>query len=430
MNNIRYTILLALGAAMVLLTLSSVQAARTSLEGDFRLRAYNDRFTNDMDGRGDENYMRYLARIRSKVQVSPQTTFYAEFTSWIDNNPLSPTRNIAGTGKMQYGISQIFAELKQPNVLFVDLLRLRVGRQQFPIGEGLSLGESYYYFDRFDGAHLDLYISGYALSLFGAIVDQNLSTSGLYPDPGSEQLYVGRLSHGLFGHDVMGYAIYHKLKGQFNDSYVVGGGVNGERERGRLTYFVEGAYQRFNVLDGLPKKAGIGYMAGIGYRWNMGPFRSVKVETRYAAYQGDDSTTADIEMFSPLYPSFFWGNRVGYVSGSIGGDYPFNGRNPEGTRLWWTRAYVIPYRLPKLRIQAEYLYITEWVDNDGYDSMDSEVALKFYYEISTGTRLELRFAHDFPNEDYDRDMNGNGAISWAEDRVSVTRFMVGYTVNF
>ncbi len=446
-NTTRSTIGILL-AAIILTCLPQASSAQMSFEGDFRLRWYSDHFDEALDNRGTENYMRYLGRVRARAQINPKANFYTELTTWTENNPTSPARNIAGTGRMKFGVSQIFAELMEPDFLVFDLIRMRIGRQQFPIGKGLSQGESYYFYDKFDGGRLDISYRTNTLSLFGAITGQNVSESGLYPDPGSDQIYIARLSRPVFGQNLMGYYIYNKLRGQFNDSYIFGWGVSGDYMRNRLLYAVEFAHQKFHTLDGLPQKAGLGYMGNIAYRTSFGPFRSVKIETRYAAYQGDDETTEKIEMFSPLYPSFFWGSRRGYVSGGIGGDYPYDGRNLSGTRLWFTRFYVIPTAIPKLRIQLQYLMSAEYTDNvdynpidtltglpmTDYNSMDDEFSIKFYYNLSKQTQMQIRFARNYPNGD-DADVNRSSPpdyrdYSWSEDRVSQTRYMAELSVKF
>jgi hypothetical protein len=269
----------------------------------------------------------------------------------------------------------------------------------------------------------------YVLSLFGSITGQNVSESGLYPDPGSDQLYIARLTRAIGNHNVMGYYLYNKLRGQFNDSYILGGGVNGNFYKNRLQYFGEIAFQEYNQLSGLPDRGGMGYMAGASYRWSMGPFRSVKFESRYAAYEGDDTDTEEIEIFSPLYPSFYWGSRVGYVDGGIGGDYPFDGRNPEGSRIWYTRIYFVPRQLPALRVQFQYVKIDEYVDNDDYNTMDDEFAIKAYYRLSPQAQLQFRFARNYPNGE-DADLNDSGQITWSEDRVKQTRFMMELQLQF
>lgn len=419
----------ALVCSLVLLISPIARAAQFDVDGDFRLRQYSDSFEETLDDRGTENYFRYLGHIRARAIVNPKASFYTELTTWTLSNEEVPARNIAGTGRMQWGISQIFAELIQPKFLVFDLFRARVGRQQFPIGEGLSQGESSYFEDRFDAIRFDMSYRAWVFSTFAAITEQNLSESGLYPDPGSDQLYIARLSRAIGNQTVMGYYIYNKLRGVYNDSYILGGGFNGSYMDNHLQYFGEFAYQEFNTLSGLPDKGGVGYMAGISYRWSMGPFKSIKAETKYAAYQGDDSSTDKVEIFSPLYPSFFWGSRRGYVDGGIGGDFPYNGRNPEGSRLWFTRVYVVPSKLPQLRVQLQYLVINEFVDNDGYNSMDDEIALKVYYEVSPQARIQVRVARNLPNGD-DKDLNESGTIGSTEDRYEQTRFMTELQVKF
>ncbi len=392
------------------------------LEADFQIRFYNDRFINTLDDREAENFIRYLARIRGKWQANPNTTFYTEVTTFTDANPLTPVRGIAGTGTMYYGISQVFAQLNYPDVIWFDKLRFRVGRQQFPIGKGLSMGESYYFVDKFDGARLDLSVNSYNISLFGAITGQNVSESGLWPEPGSDKVFAGRLSKNLLRHTLMFYSIYQKPRNYFNDSYILGLGLSADRMNGRLDYYFEGAWQNYNTVAGLPEKSGIGYMAGIGYRWSWKWFSSIKVETQYAAYQGDDSETPEIELFSPLYPSFFWGDRNGYVNGAIGGDYPYKDRNREGSRIWYTRFYVRPGLLPDLRLQIQYIKISEYVNRDNFNVFDDEFAIKAYYSLSRQTTLQFRYAIDFSNGE-DSDLNGNGVITRAEDRINRQRLM-------
>ena len=286
------------------------------------------------------------------------------------------------------------------------------------------------HFAHCEGVRFDMAYRSYALSVFGAITSQTVSASGLYPDPGSDQLYIARLSRAFGNHTLMGYGVYNRLRGDFNDHNIFGGGISCNFMTNHLTYFAEMAGQKFHTLEGLPEKGGMGYMAGVGYRWSVGPFRSVKVETRYASYQGDDADTKDkVEIFSPEYPSFYWGSRAGYVDGAAGGDYPYDGRNYEGSRIWYTRAYVVPRQIPKLRIQLQYVMVGEYVDNDDYNTMDDELALNFYYEVSPQARIQFRFAKNYANGE-DRDLNESGLISWSEDRVGKTRFMTELEVKF
>jgi hypothetical protein len=398
------------------------------LSGDFRFRFYNDRYVNTMDNRGTEDYIRYLARIRMKWNASAHASFFNELTTFTEANPLTPVRGIAGTGPVRYGISQVFAQLAYPNVLCFDALRFRVGRQQFPVGKGLSMGESYYFTDKFDGARLDLSCRSYNLSLFGAITGANVSESGLYPEPGTDQLYVARLSKRLFRHDLMLYSIYEKPRNDFNDDHIVGAGFTADWLDGKLDYYAEGALQKFHTLEGLPEKGGVGCMAGVGYRWSMKYLRSIKVETQFAAYQGDNAYTPQTEIFSPLYPSFFWGDRNGYVNGAVGGDYPYDGRNAEGSKIWYSRCYFRPAVLPDLRLQFQYISVSEYVNVDNYNVYDDEFAVKAYYDLSKETTLQFRYAVDFSNGE-DRDLNGNGIITSSEDRVNRHRFMVELSVE-
>ncbi len=398
------------------------------LEADFRFRFYNDKFLNARDNRGTEDYVRYLARIRAKWDANANASFYNELITFTEANPLTPVRGIAATGNIHYGISQVFGQLQYPDVLCFDLLRFRVGRQQFPIGKGLSMGESYYFTDKFDGARLDLSYRSYNFSLFGAITGTNVSESGLYPEPGTDQVYAARLSKRAYRHNLMLYSIYEKPRNDFNDSYILGAGFTTDWLDGRLDYYAEGAWQNYHTVAGLPEKSGIGYMAGVGYRWSWRYFRSIKVETQYAAYQGDDANTPETEIFSPLYPSFFWGDRNGYVNGAIGGDYPYDGRNAEGSRIWYTRCYFRPALLPDLMLQLQYIKIKEYVNRDGYNVFDDEFAIKAYYDLSKQTRLQLRYARDFSNGD-DKDLNGNGIITSSEDRVNRERFMLEFVIE-
>lgn len=403
--------------------------AQMNFEGDFRFRWYNDRFTETMDNRDNENYVRYLGRIRSNIRSTQNITFNTEVTTVVESPNTVSARNIAGSGKLNFKISKIYAELTQANFLYLDVVRVRLGRQSFGIGSGLSFGESYYFLEKFDGARVDAAYKNFSVSLFGAITGQNLSESGLYPEPGSDQIYAARLTANYFNQNIMGYFIKEKLRGMFNDNYIIGGGLSGAFLNDRLDYFAEFAHQTFNTPPAFPKKNGIGYMAGIGYRWTLGPFRSIKVETRYAAYQGDDASTEKIEMFSPSYPSFFWGDRAGYVNGEIGGLYPNRGRNPEGSRIWYSRIYFIPKALPDMRIQFQYLINKEYVDNDGYNTFDNEFSARVYYRLMKNAQLQLRYSRGIPNGE-DKDINDSGTISSTEDRISYHRFMMELTLAF
>ncbi|MBD3424813.1 MAG: hypothetical protein GF417_10275, partial [Candidatus Latescibacteria bacterium] len=105
----------------VLLVAVAADVCAQDLEADFRLRFYNDKFLNTRDNRGAETYIRHLARIRAKWFVNPNASFYNEVITFTETNPLTPVRGIAGTGKMTYGISQVFGQLMYPDVLFFDV---------------------------------------------------------------------------------------------------------------------------------------------------------------------------------------------------------------------------------------------------------------------------------------------------------------------
>lgn len=410
-----------------LLNTSGVRA-QVKFDGDFRLRWYSDVFNRSMDDREKENYMRLYGRLRVSARASDLVNFNAELST-VTDNPNAPTRNISGTGSMHYALSQIYGEINSADFLMFDATRVRLGRQQFQIGNGMSFGESSYYNDKFDGARVDLAYDIFDFTAFGAITGQNVSTSGLYPDPGSDQIYVAKGGANVFNQDIMAYYILNKPRGAFNDSYILGTGIASNWLGGRFEYFGEFAYQKFNTAEGTPEKAGIGYMGGAAYRFSWGPFKSIKVESKYAAYQGDNPNTAKVEMFSPAYPSFFWGERTGYVNGDIGGDYPYNTRNPEGCRIWYSRIYVIPYFMPKLRVQFQYTNVNEYKNYDGYNSMDDEWAVKAYYSVSKNATVQVRYARVIPKGD-DRDMDGGGTISSSEDRLGIDRYMFDFQISF
>ncbi len=413
-----------------LAVLPTLGYAQISFEGDFRMRWYSDTFSEAMDNRDKENYFRYASHLRMKAPISKNIKFQSEALIFMDNNPTSPVRNIAGTGKMYYGVTKIFADVVQPDFMFFDVARLRVGRQDFSIGKGLSLGDSYYLIDGFDGVRVDLSFGVFTLSSLAAITEQNVSESGLYPDPGSDQLYATRLGFPILDNDVIAYHILDKQRGIYNDNQILGCGFTGDRIKGRLEYFSEFAYQQFHTASGLPEKGGLGYMAGISYRQPLAFFRSVKIETRYAAYQGDDASTEKVEQFSPAYPAFYWGSRTGYVDGLIlGSCYPYDGKNLEGCRIWYNRIYFITKWMPKLRLQFDYVMIDEYIDNDDYNRFDDEFAVKLYYNLSKQARLHFRYSEDMPNGE-DKDINNSGVVAWSEDRVSRVRYMLELQVKF
>lgn len=415
---------------LVLFVLAHVAtvSAQFNVEGDFRARWYHDTFSKTMDNRAGENYIRYLARLRGTTRIGQKALFATEVITLTDN-PGSPARNIAGTGTMRFGISQLYAEIAEPDFLLLDVVRLRVGRQQFPIGEGLSFGEAFYFVDKFDGGRLDLSKGIFTLSLFGAITGQNVSASGIYPDPGSDQIYAGRLGATVGAQDLMLYGMLNKPRGDFNDSYILGGGASGTIAYDKLLYSAEFGYQKFHQAPGFPAKGGIGYLGTLSYQWSMGPFRSIKVETRYAAFQGDDPATPGIEQFSPPYSSFFWGVRSGYVNGEIGGDFPWRGSGIEGSRIWFSRVYVIPSFLPKARLQVQYVKVSDYITASGYNHKDDEVCFRLYYALSPQVQAQARYAITMPNGE-DRDLDGGGTITSTEDRYQSNGLTLELLVRF
>jgi hypothetical protein len=416
--------LVLLGA--LVLMIPSALPAQIAVNGDFRIRAYYDYFTDTLDDRPSLNYMRYLGRFNLRAPVSTNMSIYSEFTTFT-NNPTSVTRNIAATNEMFYGISQLFAEATYTTIPLVDVMRFRVGRQQFPIGNGLSQGESSYFVRLFDGVRVDMSRSGTQMSLFASVTRQSLSPSGLFPATGGDKLYIARLSRNIYGQDVMGYGIYNQIEGMFNDSYILGAGVRGSFWLDELDYFAEAAHQTFNTLPGLPSMGGYGYMAGVGHRWPMGPFRWVKIEVRTAVYQGNDESTERVERFAPHFASFFWGDRAGYVNSIIGGDGPLNGRNLEGSKIYYGRIYFVPNALPQTRIQFQYIYVDEFVDNDNYNSRNNEFSGRIFYQINRNARLQFRYVRRIPNES---EFNPLLSESSANDRFSVHRYMLEWHLRF
>ena len=401
--------------------------AQISFGGDLRLRVLHDEFSESLDDRDALTYMRYLGRINASANVSGNTRFYSEFTTITDNDEV-PVRGIAGSGQLMYGLSQIYAETVYSDVGFIDLMRFRIGRQQFPIGGGLSQGESAYFINLFDGVRSDLSTGRFRLSLMGAVTRQNLSPSGLFPAPGGDRIYIGRLATTIAEQDLMSYFIYNDLEGLFNDSYIAGIGGRGNIFFEEMDYFWEVAHQRFNQAPGLPEMSGLGYMFGIGHRWPMGPFRWFKIETRFAGFEGNDPETERIGRFSPQFPSFFWGDRAGFANPFVGGDYPREGRDLGGSHIWYIRAYVVPHFLPQSRFQVQYIRVREWVDADNFNPYNNEFAARFFYEITRNSRIQLRYVHRRPNEDeIDPETR---LVSSATDLFKIHRFMLEWHVWF
>ena len=414
----------------VVLTLLAVPQIRAQVQigGDFMMRSYSERFSDTLDDRDNLNYMRYLGRIYLDSQVGENASFRTDLVT-ISGNPVYPARTIAGTGKIYYGISQIYGEFITPKVPLADLTRFRFGRQHYEIGQGLTLGDSYYQTDRYDGMRMDLSRGQLTLGMFGAITGQELTEGGFYPEPESDQLYAGKLEYEFYNHTVMAYTVFEKPRGDFNDNIVSGFGSTGSIRLRNLKYFGEIATQRFNTLDGLQEKGGMAYMAGLSYLWAMGPFRQVKVEVRTAGYEGDDASTDKIEIFEPFYPNWYWGDRTAYVNGSTGGDYSHRGIQVEGSRIWFWRVYVSPKALPKARLEFQYAMVDDWVNNDDYLETDNEFGFKLYYQVSENVRIQGRYFKRMANDE-DFDLNNNGVITSTEDRYDVQRFMLEFRVQY
>lgn len=407
------------------LFLSQDAFAQLNIGGDFRARWLHDTFRNAEDERPDLNYLRYLGRINASARVMDRTSFHGEFTTFTLPNPLSPARNVVGTGDMSYGISQLYGETVFTEVPFIEATRMRVGRQPFPIGSGLSQGDSAYFINNFDGVRLDLSFWRLRLSMMSAITDKDISSGGYFPEPGGDMIHIGRLATDIGDQNIMGYFIYNRLDGIYNDNYIAGVGGRGTIID-EMDYYWEAAHQTYNVAPGLPEMSGFGTMSSLRYRWQMGPLRWFLLEGRHAAYQGNNPDTDRVERFSPLYPSFFWGDRSGFVNPVIGGDWPRNGRQrPHGSHMFYGRMYVVPNVLPQLRIQLQYIHAREFVDHDNYNPYDDEFSLRMYYTVSTNNRFQLRYVRVMPNEDDYRDR-----VTSLLDRYTRNRVMLEWRVRF
>ena len=403
--------------------------AQFDVGGDFRLRWYNDIYSQTLDDRGRVNYTRMLARINTSYKASDMVKFNVEVMNLADTST-SPARGISGTGPIHFAVSQLYAELKKADYLGFDMIRARAGRQQFSIGSGLTFGESYYYYDKFDGGRLDLSKDEFSLTLFGAIYGQDLSANGLWPQQSSDNIYAARLGAKFYDQEFMLYGILNRPRGDYNDSYITGGGLSGSFLADKLDYALEGAYQKFNNAPGGLDKAGIGYMGSLGYSFSVGPFRTIKVETKYAAMQGDDPNTTKIEQFSPAFPDFEFGERTGFVNGVIGGSYPHDDKYAQGSRIWYSRIYFVPNDLRRLRLQLQYTKVGPYVSRlDNYNEFDNELQVKLYYTLNSMTQLQLRYERIIPNG-ADTDLNKNGTISSTEDRNYLDSFMFEVRVKF
>ncbi len=425
------TRILQIGAALVAVCagLTAAEApAQVQIGGDFMLRAYWDRYSYTMDDRDDLKYMRHLGRLYLDAPVGQDVSFHADLVT-ISDNPVLPVRNFAGSGLLYYGVSQIYVDLVTPKVPLCDLARFRFGRQHYELGQGLTLGDSYYQLDDYDGIRADFSRGNLTVGVLGAITEQEITDGGYYPLPGNDQIYVAKVEYALYDHTLLAYSVYDKRRGDFNDNIVTGCGANGSIATRNLRYFGEVASQTYNQPSGLPEKGGMAYMAGISYSWAMGPFRTVKVEVRGAGYQGDDASTSKVEIFEPYYPSWFWGDRTAYANGTLGGDYPHRGIQPEGSRIWYGRIYFSPTAIPKARLQFQYAAVSDWVNNDGIDEPDDEFGVKLYYQLNANVRLQGRYMRRIANSG-DEDVNGSGTITSIEDRHNAEGVMFEFRVQF
>jgi hypothetical protein len=420
--------IILVGTAFLLL--GAPQAgAQVQIGGDFLMRTYWENFWDTRDNRDGGQYSRMLGRLYLDTNIGQYGAFHTDLVT-ISENPVFPSRTISGTGELYYGISQIYGEIMTPNLPGFDLARLRFGRQHFKLGQGLTLGDSYYQIEDYDGVRGDLMFGRFSLGLLAATTSQEISDGGYTAKPNTaDRIFVGKLEYELTDHTLLGYMVYEAPQGDFNDNVITGLGAKGSIVLRNLQYFGEIATQNFNTLAGLPDKGGMAYMAGISYRWSMKGFRSIKVEVRGAGYQGDDATTDKIEIFEPYYPSWFWGDRTAYANGSIGGDYPHRGIRPEGSVVWYGRVYFSPASLPKWRLQLQYATVHDWVDNDGHNEGNDEWGLKLFYEISSNVRLQGRYFRRMANSP-DEDLNGNGQITGIEDEFEAQRILIEMRVQF
>jgi hypothetical protein len=418
---------ITLVAAGVLLAAPAARA-QVQVSGNFMTRNYWEFTSGDRDNRENLEYMRFLGQLTALAPIGKNARFRTDLVT-ISPDAVYPTRILAGTGDVQLGISQIYGEFTEPDFLVFDMARVRFGRQHYELGNGLTMGESYYQIEQYDGVRVDLARRNWTLGLFGAITGQELTADGIYPETESDQLYVAQVQYDLRKHTLLAYSVYEKKQGDFNDNVIYGVGASGSIVLPKLQYYVEMAHQTYNTPSGLPDKGGLGYMGGINYGWSMPHLRSVKAELQTAGYQGDDASTDEVEIFSPIYPSWWWGDRTGFANGTVGGDYPNNNKQVEGSRVWYARIYVSPSILPKARIQFQYVTVGDFVNNDNYTEPDDEWGVKVYYQISDNVRVQGRYFKRVPN-DVDFDLNDDGAISKIEDKTTAERIMLEFRVEF
>jgi hypothetical protein len=397
--------------------------------GDFMMRFYNEKFDNTMDNREGLNYTRVRARLSMDAPIGKTAGVHTDFVT-VSSNPTLPARAIGGLGPLSYGISQIYGDMVTPNVPMWDLTRIRVGRQHYSLGDGLTLGDSYYQLNQYDAGRVDLMRGSWTLGLFGSITRQEVTADGYYPKPGSDQLYVAKVESELYDHVLLAYSAYEKQRADFNDNVVFGLGARGHLFTRDIEYSGEFASQDFNTLPGLPDKGGIAYMGGLSYTWSMGPFRTVKAEFRTAGYQGDDPSTREIETFEPYYPAWAWGDRVGYVNGDVGGDYPHDGKRLEGSRIYFSRIYFSPSAWPDFRLQLQYATVDAWEkSNSGATGSSDEYGVKLYYSVNQNVRLQARYFLRTQGGG-DADVNDSGVISSSEDKYDARRIVFEFLYKY
>ena len=417
-----------LAGFLFLLLGAPTSRAQVQIGGDFMMRQYWEKSWNTLDDREDLYTSRMLGRLYLDTSIGRHGAFHTDLVT-IGENPVFSTRNISGTGEMRYGIGQIYGDMMTPDLPGFDLARLRFGRQHYKLGEGLTLGDSYYQLDGYDGVRVDLMTGKWTFGLMGSITGAEVSSGGYYSLPGSDQIYVGKLEYDLYDQTLLGYTVYEAPKGDFNDNVITGFGARGKIVHPKLRYFTEIATQNYNTLPGLPDKGGMAYMGGVHYTWSTDSFRIIKAEIRTAGYQGDDADTDKVEVFEPFYPSWYWGDRTAYVNGTIGGDYPHRGIRTDGARIWYGRMYFSLTKLPKWRLQLQYATVTDWADNDGHNEGNDEWGLKLYYEINSNLRLQGRYFRRMANST-DLDLNDSGVISRSEDEYDAQRIMFEMRVQF
>ena len=157
-------------AALTLLTVLPAQG-QVRFGGDFMMRFYSEEFYHTLDNRPGLDYTRLRARLSMDVPIGKTAGVHTDFVT-VSNNPTLPARAIGGSGQLSYGISQIYGETVTPRVPMWDLTRVRVGRQHYSLGEGLTLGDSYYQLNQYDAARVDLLRGRWTLGLFGSITRQ------------------------------------------------------------------------------------------------------------------------------------------------------------------------------------------------------------------------------------------------------------------